>query len=182
MLCPMSVSHRKTFDPSRLTVRELLAAYVSILDELLSRRLIRTRNSPLGDLVESLALRAYGGELAPNSQKSYDVLAADGRRVQVKARLIDPADKRSQNFSAFRSWDFDIALFVVFDTGTYDLLWAREVTQDEAREIGRWVGHTASSRLLVRQVASIGTDVTARLAEAYDRIDEPETLLPRVTS
>ncbi|MCX6501743.1 MAG: hypothetical protein NT132_04950 [Microbacterium sp.] len=164
---------RLPFDPASLSVRELLASSVAVLTELTRRGLVRTRNSPLGDLAESLAVRAYGGELAPNSEKSYDLTATDGRRIQVKARLVDPLDKRSQNFSAFRSWDFETALFVLFDAHTYEIVWARELTCDEARSIGRHVEHTNSSAILVRGVAAAGIDVTARLTDAFDRIDEP---------
>ena len=53
--------------------------------------------------------------LAPNSEKSYDLTTPDGRRVQVKGRLFNPADSRSQTFSAFRSFDFDEALFRLFE-------------------------------------------------------------------
>lgn len=93
--------------PTRRPFRELLASYVAILDELRHRSVIRTCNSPLGDLAETLAQRAYGGELAPNSAKSYDLLTSDGRRIQVKARTVEAADKRSQTFSAVRSWSLD---------------------------------------------------------------------------
>jgi len=55
------------FCPQELTVRQLLASHVAVLDELLARGVVRTRNSPLGDLAETIALRAYGGSLAPNS-------------------------------------------------------------------------------------------------------------------
>jgi hypothetical protein len=164
---------RPPFDPAVLSVRELLASYVAVLDELLRRGLVRTRNPPLGDLAESLALRAYGGALAPNSKSSYDLVTVEGRRMQVKARLVDPRDTRSQGFSAFRSWEFDSAIFLLFDTNTYDLLWARELTSDETRAIGRFVEHTRSSAILVRGVAAAGTDVTERFAAAYDRIDDP---------
>ncbi len=102
-----------------------------------ARGVVRTRNSPLGDLAETIALRAYGGSLAANSEKSYDLTTAQGRRIQVKARLVDPADRRSQNFSAFRSWNFDAALFLLFDSASYDLLWARELTVEETKAIGR---------------------------------------------
>jgi hypothetical protein len=161
------------FDPADLTVRQLLASSVAVVDELLRRELIRTRNAPLGDLAESLALRTYGGTLAPNSEKSYDLLTPDGTRVQVKARVLQPNDTRSQTSSAVRSWDFDLALFLLFDAGTYDLTWARELTDDEAEPLGRRVEHTNSWAVLVRQVENAGTDVTERLADAYDRLDEP---------
>lgn len=161
------------FQPADLSVRELLASYVAVLDELRRRNLIRTRNSPLGDLAESLALRAYGGALAPNSEKSYDLLTSDDRRIQVKARTVDATDKRTQNFSALRSWDFDAALFLLFDAATYDLTWARELTCDETQALARANEHTASSRIIVRDVAAAGKDVTDLVGAAYERIDEP---------
>lgn len=166
-------AHRPPFDPAALTVRQLLASSVAVIDELLRRGLIRTRNSPLGDLAESLALRAYGGELAPNSEKSFDLRTADGRRLQVKARLVRLDDKRSQTFSAFRSWNFDAALFLLFDASTYDLAWAREVDRAQTEALGRHVEHTNSYAILVRQVQGAGVDVTAQVAAAYECIDSP---------
>ena len=56
---------------------ELLGEYARILQELRSRGVVRTANAPLGDYAEYLALSVYGGELAPNSAKSYDIRAAD---------------------------------------------------------------------------------------------------------
>ena len=161
------------FDPSALSVRQLLATSVAVIEELLHRGLVRTRNSPLGDLAESIALRAYGGVLAPNSKKSYDLFADDGRRIQVKARLVDPTDRRSQQFSAFRSWSFEAALFVLFDARTYDIIWARELSSADVQSLGRRVEHTNSSAVLVRQVASAGQEVTEAIAAAFDRLDDP---------
>jgi len=67
------------------STRDLLAGYVEILDELLRRKVIRTRNAPAGDLAERVVAAAYGGELAPNLAKSWDVQASDGRLLQVSA-------------------------------------------------------------------------------------------------
>jgi hypothetical protein len=161
------------FDPRALTVRELLATYVRVLDELTHRQLIRTRNSPLGDLAESIAVRAYGGTLAPNSEKSFDLTAGDGRRIQVKARLVNPTDKRAHAFSPFRTWGFDAAVFLLFDSRTYDLNWARELTAEDAQALGRRIEHINGTSISVRQVAATGTDVTEWLAAAYDHSDEP---------
>jgi len=159
------------FHPQELTVRQLLASHVAVLDELLRRGIVRTRNSPLGDLAETIALRAYGGTLAPNSEKSYDLTTHQGRRTQVKARLVDPSDRRSQNFSAFRSFDFDDALFLLFDATSYDLIWARVLTAEATRAIGRRVEHTNSSAIVIRNVAAAGIDVTTTVRAAYGSID-----------
>ena len=50
--------------------------------------MIRTENAPVGDYAEYLVARALGGQLAPNSEKSWDVVGSDGeklRRPVVKA-------------------------------------------------------------------------------------------------
>ena len=160
------------FDASRLTVRQLLAAYVSILDELIHRGLIRTRNPPLGDLAEHLVWKAYGGTLADNSAKSYDVTDADGRRIQVKARAIELTNKRSQAFSAIRSWGFDLVVFVNVDSANYDIVWARELTVEEAQSLGRRRELTNSSAVMVSSVLRLGTDVTEKIRAAYSALDK----------
>jgi len=163
-----------TFDPRTMTVRELLAAYVSIIDELLSRGLVRTRNPPLGDIAEHIVWKAYGGQLAANSAKSYDIIDAAGRRVQVKARAIGLRDNRTQAFSAIRSWDLDVIVFLNIDSATYDLVWARELTVDEAMAIGRRRELTNSSAVYLSNVHSAGIDVTERIRAAYVGLDQTE--------
>ena len=159
------------FDPANLSIRQWLAGSVAVIDKLLRRGLVRTRNAPLGDLAESIALRAYGGELAPNSEKSYDLLIKDGTRIQVKARLVDPADRRSQQSSVFRSWNFDLAVIVLLDARTYDIIWARELTSVETQELERRAEHTNSSAVLVRQVATTGRGVSQSFIAAFDSLD-----------
>jgi hypothetical protein len=158
-------------DISKFSVRELLGLYVGVLDELLKRSIIRTRNAPLGDLAEHIVWRAYGGQIEPNSKKSYDVLDATGRRVQVKARLV--ADQKDTQFSAVRSWDFDVAVFIVLDARTYDVSWARELTSAEATSLGRHVILTNSRAIRAREVLTLGTDVTDRIRAAFARMDAP---------
>jgi len=163
-----------TFDPRTMTVRELLAAYVSIIDELLARGLVRTRNPPLGDIAEHIVWKAYGGQLAANSAKSYDIIDAAGRRVQVKARAIGLGDNRTQAFSAIRSWDLDVIVFLNIDSATYDLVWARELTVNEAMAIGRRRELTNSSAVYLSNVLSAGIDVTERIRAAYVGLDQAE--------
>src|SRR4051812_11037011 len=110
-------------DLRQLTGRQLLRLYSDILGELVSREVIRSRNAPLGDLAEWLVARAYEGRLAPPSEKSWDV-EAQGRRLQVKARLIAAGDRRSHNYSVFRSYDFDACVFLILDAQTYDVVQA----------------------------------------------------------
>lgn len=97
------------------SVRELLAQYRGVLDELTARELIRTKNAPVGDLAEQCALTVYGGTLAKNSTASYDLTTPAGQRVQVKARQITVQKHRSVPFSPMRSLDLDLCLFMLME-------------------------------------------------------------------
>lgn len=79
------------------TTAGLLELYRDTLRELRDRGVIRTANAPAGDYAEYIVCRAFpGSELAPNSEKSWDVMAADGTRLQVKCRVIFDLSNRGQ--------------------------------------------------------------------------------------
>lgn len=96
--------------------RELLAAYESILAELRERKIVRTNDAPLGQWAEWLARDVLSGTLEPNSKKGFDLVTPEGRKIQVKARLVRDEKKRSERLlSVFRSFDFDDCLVLLFD-------------------------------------------------------------------
>ena len=99
-----------------VTDRELLAGIEASLQELRRRGVARTSNAPTGDYAESLALKVLGGELASNSAKSYDLVTAAGDRIQVKARVIRNGSAGERQLSPFRSFDFEHALIILFDS------------------------------------------------------------------
>lgn len=165
-------------NPADVTTHELLRQYAGILRELRSRGIIRTLNAPAGDLAETLTARAYSGSLAPNSEKSWDVTADDGRLLQVKSRVIAAtALTKPIQFSIFRSWDFDAAVFVVIAAETYEILAAFEVPADAVRGragVSAWVGGQRLTLSLVGLGALPGcVDVTARLQAALADLDVP---------
>lgn len=149
-----------------VSVPELLGRYASILAELRARGVVRTANAPLGDYAEHLAHRVYGGIIEGNSKKSHDIEAADGKLVQVKARTWGPATSPSAVFSVFRSFTFDVATLLVFDSATYDLMWAREMTPDDVEAAARWSTHVNGYLLRVPVAQRLGTDVTERFRAA----------------
>ncbi len=103
----------------RHSTSELFALYRAILRELRGRGVVRTENAPAGDYAEFLVATALGGNLAPNSAKSYDVLAG-GVRLQVKARVVsDPPKSGQLQLSTFRSFDFDEGVIVLLDHNDY---------------------------------------------------------------
>ncbi len=149
-----------------IDVNDLLSQYAEILSELRARGVCRTGNAPLGDYAEYLAQSVYGGELAANSAKSYDLIDAAGRRVQVKARTVSPQTSPSSVFSVFRTFDFDVAVFLVFDQATYELMWAAELGPQEIEAAARWSSHVNGRLLRVRKARELGVDVTARFDAA----------------
>lgn len=106
-------------DLSSLNTRELFRLYRRILRELTDRGVIRTMNAPAGDYAEHLVAALTGGELADNSEKSWDVQTST-ERLQVKCRVVDPSSSKGRQLSPFRTWDFDRAVIVLFDED-YDI-------------------------------------------------------------
>lgn len=140
----------------------LLRQYAGILAELRARGVIRTANAPVGDYAEHLAQQVYGGTLENNSVKSHDLLSGASQRIQVKARAVGKASNRTTKFSTFRSFEFDLACFLLFDSRTYDLIWARELAPDVARSLARHSDHVNGDHLTRAVVEREGRDVTAK--------------------
>lgn len=146
----------------------LLKQYADILAELRARGVIRTANAPVGDYAEYLAQRVYGGTLENNSVKSHDLLSATSQRIQVKARAVGKANKRTTKFSTFRSFQFDLACLLLFDARTYDLIWARELSPDVVRSLARHSDHVNGDHLTRTVVEREGKDVTLKFKKVLN--------------
>lgn len=156
-------------DLSGISSHALLRLYADILTSLNARGVLRSRNAPAGDLAEYLVAVAYGGTLAAQSKKSWDVAAPDGRLLQVKSRVVEPGARTSQNYSPFRSWDFDACVFVHFDAATYEVADAVEVPAETIRALTTPDGHVGQQarRLTVanlRKARAAATALEASLA------------------
>lgn len=158
-------------DLAPYTARELLSLYGAIIDELLRRNLVRTRNAPAGDYGEWLVARALGGSLEPNSAKSWDVRTPAGERVQVKTRVVGRGTRPSAAWSVFRTFDFDTAVFIRLAQGSYEVEWAVKVPRDALEPVGRYSAHIAGHlvRLRTDLFALHGaTDITDAIRAAAD--------------
>lgn len=156
-------------DLSGLSAGQLLRLYAEILTRLRATGVVRSGNAPAGDLAERLVLDAYTGTLAPPSAKSWDVLTPDGRKLQVKCRVIASAKPNGQFFSPFRSWDFDACVFVLLDAATYDVALALEIDCESTRLMSRETTWVAGHRISIANVraSTSAKDVTRELAEAF---------------
>lgn len=162
-------------DVAGTPTRTLLRLYASTLTELLRRKVIRTRNAPAGDLAELLVARAYGGDLAQNSEKSWDVRSGDDRLLQVKCRVVSERPQHGQlGLSPFRSFDFDAVVIVLLGEQTYDVVQATELPVAAVKENSRHVRHVNGFRLHATPAILAhpsAVDVTDRLRAALDSLD-----------
>lgn len=142
------------------TAGELFALYRSILRELRVRGIVRTENAPAGDYAEFLVATGLGGTLAPNSEKSYDVLV-DGRRLQVKARVVSDPPRRGQlQLSPFRSFDFDDAVIVLLNDTDYSVQQAVRLPASVVQSVATFSSHVNAHIVHARAALLTHPDAT----------------------
>ena len=99
-----------------MEVLELLACYAQTIDELLSRGIVRSANSPVSDYAEHLVCNALSLEAAPPSTQGFDATDNKGVRYEIKARRETQRSK-PRRFSAIRDLEgnhFDFLVAVLF--------------------------------------------------------------------
>ncbi len=145
-------------DLTEFTDRDLFAQYGSVMRELLRRRLVRTANAPAGDYAEYLVALTLGGELAPNSVKSWDLRAPKGTRVQVKCRVVGESPKIGERqLSPFRSFDFDYLVIVLF-APDYSVRRAVQIPVDTVKALSRHRSHVNGHVLMATDSVLSGPD------------------------
>lgn len=159
---------------STRSVGELLSRYARILAELRRRGIVRSANAPAGDYAEWLCARALEATLVDNfSVKSHDLVLADGRRVQVKARVTsDPPRAGQLQTSPFRSWDFDLASCVLFRDHDYEVLRGALIPVELIRAHAQFRQHVNGSVVLMRGALldhEDAEDITDRLRAAANQ-------------
>lgn len=153
-------------DLPSMPLPELLALRTAIDTEISARGHSRTATALMGEIAERIVADAYRGELVRAGERSVDVVAADSRRIQVKARSLPRGDMRH---FAFHDLEFDTAVVICFDRATSELLWARELSQLEATLLAK-PHKTDVWRIRMAAARDAGTDVTERLLDAYARL------------
>ena len=151
-------------DLSQISIAGLGRLYRRILAEMKNRGVIRTGNAPIGDYAEWLVAEATGGKLAPNSQESWDIKMSDGERLQVKSRFVtDPKAKGQRQLSAFRSWDFEAAVIVLFDD-EFRVWRAAKIESGPLKEASSYVKHVNGHRVVASDdLLDKGLDFTTQL-------------------
>lgn len=132
-------------------IKELLRLQASITDELKDRKVVRTKNNPLGDYTEWLVGKALDLELQANSKAGYDGIDKNGVRVQIKGRRITP-DNKSRQLSAIRKYDekdFDELAAVIYDEN-FDVIEAVLIPHEVVGEYASYRGHVNAHILILK--------------------------------
>ncbi|MDL9978718.1 DUF6998 domain-containing protein [Microbacterium sp. ASV49] len=153
------------FDLEAMTLSDLLALHGSVQREIHRRGVSRTAGSIEGEVGERLALMVYGGTLPTAGTRAYDLVDAEGRKIQVKTRTLPRGHDR---MFQFHSLDFDIAVCIRFERGTGHLDWAREFAVAELCELVS--PHSAGPRLAMGRAQANGHDVTPGFRAAWDAL------------
>jgi hypothetical protein len=156
----------------RATIGELLALSRQVLVELRSRDVLRTSNAPTGDYAEWLVHRVVKGTLEPNSNRSWDVTTPSGDRLQVKARVVvDTKNRGQRQLSPFRSWDFHLAVIVLFDD-EFKVRKAACLSAERLEAVARYAKHVNGHLVFATdELLAEGEDWTRRLRQAVQRQD-----------
>ena len=96
---------------------DLLLTYSGVMRELRRRGVLRSNNNPVSDIAEWLAAKAFDLTLAVKSEKTFDAVASDGTRYQIKSRRLTPENDSTQ-LGVVRHLDargFDYLLALYFD-------------------------------------------------------------------
>jgi hypothetical protein len=94
------------------TDAELIALYGEVMSALHRRGIVRSGNNPIADMAERIIADYYGVLPQPPNNKSFDVLAPDGTKIEVKALRRTKPSRRG--LSPLRTLDFDYVAIVVF--------------------------------------------------------------------
>ena len=129
--CPADDYRGDMADLTSMSLVELRELRTAINGEIQGRGHSRTATSLEGELMERVVANAYGGALAPLTNKSVDVILADGRTLQVKTRSLPRGETR---FWQFDDSDFDLCVVILMDRETSQIDFARELSVAETKE------------------------------------------------
>lgn len=123
----------------RMSVIELLRAHSEILDELKSKKIVRTKNNPVGGYTEWLVSNKLKLKLEPNSKKGYDATDGKGIKYEIKGRRVT-SDNPSKQLSVIRNLKkkhFKYLIGVVFDEN-YNIMYAAKIPYDVVEAVSSY--------------------------------------------
>jgi hypothetical protein len=141
----------------RLSNRELLQVWAQSMRLLRERGVVRTYNSPIGDIAEEMVARHYGGVRGSFDQAAWDVAVGD-ELLQVKACWRAGA-KSKLGFSPIRHREgYTAVVLVVFGA---DMLVeeAWRIPREVVNELGKFNSHVNGIKVGLTAVMRAHPDV-----------------------
>ncbi|WP_286339103.1 hypothetical protein [Ferrimonas sp. YFM] len=132
-------------------IKKLLKLQSTVIEELKRRKVVRTKNNPVGDYAEWLVAKNLGLELAKNSSAGHDGVDSDGTKIQIKGRRIT-SDNHSRQLGAIRRYadkDFDQLIAVIFDED-YEVIDAVQIPHEVVGEYASYRAHVNAHILHLR--------------------------------
>ncbi len=136
---------------AHLQTKDLLKLQSDVIAELKSRGVLRTMNNPVGDYAEWLVASALGLKLAKNSAAGHDAESEDGKKIQIKARRVNPTNK-SRQLGVIRNLDkgdFDELIAVIFSE-SYEVVEAVSIPHSVISEYSTHRSHVNGHVLNLR--------------------------------
>jgi hypothetical protein len=164
---------------STAAVRDLLALYASIEDELRRRKITKTANNPVGDYARYLFNKTFGWTLEPNSNAGFSAVDDKGVRYKISSRRTG-GDNEPRQLGALRNLNekpFTFLAGVIFRKNfsvlraaivPYDIVLRRSRYSDH---VNAWLFHLEDDVWSAPGVR----DVTGALATASDQLAEGST-------
>ncbi|MBD9585809.1 hypothetical protein IB254_01955 [Pseudomonas sp. PDM03] len=134
-----------------LQTKDLLKLQSEVMRELRSRGILRTMNNPVGDYAEWLVASALGLKLAKNSAAGHDAESETGKKIQIKARRVNPANK-SRQLGVIRNLekgDFDELIAIIFSE-SYEVVEAVSIPHSVISEYSTHRSHVNGHVLHLR--------------------------------
>jgi hypothetical protein len=124
------------------SIKKLLQLHTSIMQELKSRKVLRTRNNPVADFSEWLVAQSLGLELENNSKAGYDAMDKKKNRYQIKARRVIPENMSTQLgvIRGLKKNDFDFLIGVIFNEH-YEVKYAAKIPHNIVGNIAKFSEH-----------------------------------------
>ena len=114
---------------------ELLQAHSAVIDELICRGVVKTRNNPIAGYTDWLVCRRLGLQIHGNSQAAFDAVDREGIRYLIKGRYDSG---NAVQLSAIRNLDqhrFDFLIALVFNED-YSVRLAVKISHKAVRNLG----------------------------------------------
>ena len=153
-------------DLAAMSNLELLQTHGAVIAELRRRKVVKTKNNPIGDYTEWLVCDRLGLEIQGNNQAAFDAVdPQNGDRYQIKGRRSRGNSVQFSPIRRIENHEFDFVVAVVFHED-YTIRLAFRISYAAVIQLVRYQAYTNSHILILteRAVELDGVeDITHRL-------------------